>query len=452
MAIRDPEFNNNFNQTSINSTSQAKQLPDVFEELKRSRYQSQMEQIEKKSPYRRYLSLLGVAVVLLIIALTFSLSTQSTTLANNDDTTTSSSFVSSNQEVTVEVNRHRMNAHNIITANSAIEIVKKQVVEEREIPFETLETPRNTLPKDEKVVLQNGINGKKNVTVVKTYQNGEYQEESILKEEKTLDFLPQIVDVGTSEYLAKIKAHLKDTLYLTVDSSLRENPDDTSTELAQVKRYLDVTLLDLPTEDWCKVSYEGIEGYIPSKNLTSSTATPTILEKNRIQKILVKVNIEMPLNQSSGLTLADFKKILTGFSYDKNNVFANNYEAFYNADKNYNINGVFLAALAIHESNWGTSQISIDKKNLFGYAAYDETPYESSTKFDTYADGIDLVARALVKYYLNPVGTKIYDNQTALSWYYNGPTVTAVNKRYASDENWSQAVYNYMEILYKKLG
>ena len=94
MAIRDPEFNNNFNQTSINSTSQAKQLPDVFEELKRSRYQSQMEQIEKKSPYRRYLSLLGVAVVLLIIALTFSLSTQSTTLANNDDTTTSSSFVS----------------------------------------------------------------------------------------------------------------------------------------------------------------------------------------------------------------------------------------------------------------------------------------------------------------------------------------------------------------------
>lgn len=452
MAIRDPEFNNNFNQTSINSTSQAKQLPDVFEELKRSRYQSQMEQIEKKSPYRRYLSLLGVAVVLLIIALTFSLSTQSTTLANNDDTTTSSSFVSSNQEVTVEVNRHRMNAHNIITANSAIEIVKEQVVEEREIPFETLETPRNTLPKDEKVVLQNGINGKKNVTVVKTYQNGEYQEESILKEEKTLDFLPQIVDVGTSEYLAKIKAHLKDTLYLTVDSSLRENPDDTSTELAQVKRYLDVTLLDLPTEDWCKVSYEGIEGYIPSKNLTSSTATPTILEKNRIQKILVKVNIEMPLNQSSGLTLADFKKILTGFSYDKNNVFANNYEAFYNADKNYNINGVFLAALAIHESNWGTSQISIDKKNLFGYAAYDETPYESSTKFDTYADGIDLVARALVKYYLNPVGTKIYDNQTALSWYYNGPTVTAVNKRYASDENWSQAVYNYMEILYKKLG
>lgn len=452
MAIRDPEFDNNFNQTPNISPLQDKQLPDVFEELKRARYQSQMEQVEKKSPYLRYLSLLGVTVVLLIIALTFSLSTQSTTLANNDDTTTSSSFVSSNQEVTVEVNRHRMNAHNIITTNSAIEIVKEQVVEEREIPFETLETPRNTLPKDEKVVLQNGINGKKNVTVVKTYQNGEFQEESVLKEEKTQDFLPQIVDVGTSEYLAKIKAHLKDTLYLTVDSILRENPDDTSTELAQVKRYLDVTLLDLPTEDWCKVSYEGIEGYIPSKNLTSSTATPTILEKNRIQKILVKVNIEMPLNQSSGLTLADFKKILTGFSYDKNNVFANNYEAFYNADKNYNINGVFLAALAIHESNWGTSQISVDKKNLFGYAAYDETPYESSTQFDTYADGIDLVARALVKYYLNPVGTKIYDNQTALSWYYNGPTVTAVNKRYASDENWSQAVYNYMEILYKKLG
>ncbi len=46
--------------------------------------------------------------------------------------------------------------------------------------------------------------------------------------------------------------------------------------------------------------------------------------------------------------------------------------------KKYNINGIFLASIAIHESGWGTSQIANDKNNLFGYGSYDATPYESS--------------------------------------------------------------------------
>ena len=40
-------------------------------------------------------------------------------------------------------------------------------------------------------------------------------------------------------------------------------------------------------------------------------------------------------------------------------------------EKKYNINGIFLASMAIHESGWGTSQIAQDKKNLFGYGSYD---------------------------------------------------------------------------------
>ena len=123
--------------------------------------------------------------------------------------------------VSIEINRHRLNAHNIITSNAALETVKEQVIEEREIPFETLYTERNTLPKGEEVVLQDGINGKKNVTLVRSYENGQMTEENVLKEDKIEDFLPQIVDIGTSEFLAKIQAHLKDTLYLTKTTILR---------------------------------------------------------------------------------------------------------------------------------------------------------------------------------------------------------------------------------------
>ena len=57
----------------------------------------------------------------------------------------------------------------------------------------------------------------------------------------------------------------------------------------------------------------------------------------------------------------------------------------------------------------------------------------------------------MVKYYINPVGTKIYDGEKALATYYNGPTLADVNIRYASDENWHSKVYSYMKMLYSRL-
>ena len=159
----------------------------------------------------------------------------------------------------------------------------------------------------------------------------------------------------------------------------------------------------------------------------------------------------MQLNKTSDLTLTDYKKIFTGLSNDKNKIFQDNYQVFYNIEKKYNINGILLASMAIHESAWGTSQIAQDKKNLFGYGSYDSTPYESSFEFDTYAEGIETVAKSLVKYYLNPSGTKIYDGETAAGWYYNGPTLEGVNTRYASDKDWHNKVFNYMQMLYNRL-
>ena len=92
-----------------------------------------------------------------------------------------------------------------------------------------------------------------------------------------------------------------------------------------------------------------------------------------------------------------------------------------------------------------------DKKNLFGYGAYDSNPYGGAYSFGTYAEGIDLVARMLVKYYLNPAGTIIYEGEVASGSYYNGPTLTGVNTRYASDPNWANAVFKWMQYLYDRL-
>lgn len=350
-----------------------------------------------------------------------------------------------------EINRHSLNIQNIISENSDMDRVKEQVVEERDVEFETTYNDAPTLPKGEEIIKQEGILGKDKITAVKTYENGNFVEEIILSKEKITDPTPKIIDLGTSEFLAKHHVHIGDIMYFIDNANLKESADANSKDVAEIKKSIDVKLLELPNEEWCKVSFDGIEGYIKTSNLTSSYTTPNIVEKNRIQRILLKVNINMELNKVSGLTLNDYKKIFTGLPNDTNKIFQDNYQVFYNMEKKYNINGLFLASMAIHESGWGTSQIANDKKNLFGYGSYDNTPYESSFEFTDYSEGIETVAKSLVKYYLNPSGTKIYDGETAAGWYYNGPTLSGVNTRYATDQDWHKKVYSYMELLYNRL-
>lgn len=362
--------------------------------------------------------------------------------AKSTDVATSAEF---------ELNRHRINIQNVISSNSSMDRVKEQAVEERDVEFETTYNNNATLPKGEEIVTQEGILGKDRVELVKTYENGEFIEEILLNRIKLVEPTSKIVDLGTSEFLAKHKVHLSDTMYFKTNTTIKQEADSSSADIADVKQSLDVKLLELPNEEWAKVSFDSLEGYVPTSKLTSAYSTPNIVEKNRIQRILLKVNIDMVLNKASGLTLNDYKKIFTGLPNDTNKVFENNYQVFYNIEKKYNINGIFLASMAIHESGWGTSQISEEKHNLFGYGSYDSTPYESSFEFEDYSEGIETVAKSLVKYYLNPVGTKIYDGETASATYFNGPTLSGVNERYASDKEWHTKVYSYMETLYNRL-
>lgn len=165
---------------------------------------------------------------------------------------------------------------------------------------------------------------------------------------------------------------------------------------------------------------------------------------------LTGLSFNMALNKPSGFTLEQFKKALTD-SKDKNKIFENNAEYFYYIEEQYNINGLFVAAVGIHESAWGTSKIALNKYNLFGYGAYDSNPYNGAYTFENYSESIDLIARVFVKYYLNPKGTNIYDGERANGIYYNGNTLSAINKKYATDPNWANGVYSHMKYLYGKI-
>ena len=386
-----------------------------------------------------------------IFAQTISENTTENQVAASETNVAVSEENTENQEFVAEKNNDAIELEEILLENVSVLKSKEFVEEIRPIEFETTYHKNANLPEGEEVVLQQGVNGQQQVTVIKSYENDVFVSENILESKKIEDSVSEVVDLGTSKFLAEKKIHIGDKLYAKEEVILRESADENSNEVKKVPQSMDVKLQELKGEDWCKVTYKKKEGYVQTKYLTSKAETPTIVEANRIQKIKLTVKEDMLLNKSTKLKLEDYKKMLSNNPLDKNKIIEDNAEVFYNMDKKYNMNGVFLASMAIHESAWGTSKIAQDKKNLFGYGAYDSSPYQSSFSFDTYGEGIELVAKVLVKYYLNEQGTAIYDGEVAKGSYYNGATTAGVNIRYASDTEWHNKIYKYMQYLYDRL-
>lgn len=145
---------------------------------------------------------------------------------------------------------------------------------------------------------------------------------------------------------------------------------------------------------------------------TKKKEIPKKKQEKKDIKSKSSLDFNTALNKPSGFNLEQFTKCLTD-DKDKNNIFKDNAKYFYYIEDEYKINGLFVAAVGIHESSWGTSKLAINKKNLFGYGAYDSNPYNGAYSFDNYAESIDLMARVFVKYYINPSGTNIYDGGKA---------------------------------------
>ena len=289
-----------------------------------------------------------------------------------------------------------------------------------------------------------------------TYQNNQLIGQEIVTSEIVQPSTDKIVEIGTAENSNTYVPIVGDELEIVrVNTGLKADKKLDAEVLATVSTG-DIVKLVLTQDNWYQVESNGVIGWVektgaiyhnPNKN-GDGDENMIIYSKEQLTQDL---GFSMLMNKPSGLTLAQFKKVLTGLSGDRNKVIEDNAEYFYYAETQYNVNGLFLASIAIHESGYGTSEISLTKKNLFGYRAYDRDPGGSASTFATYAEGIDLVARVLAKYYLNPKGTLIYGGEEAEATYYHGSTISAVNTSYATDKNWGNAIYKYIISLYNRL-
>lgn len=355
-------------------------------------------------------------------------------------------------------NAKNVNLNEIIEENSNQGRKEEFYTQEEELEYLTTYRNNPSLPKETIQVVQEGREGKQEVTKKRTYENGEVVSEEIVNTKITKGAINKIVEIGTGNYKSNYNVKVGDKVYVTSDRlSVMLEPDENSQKMYTLSQNEELKVLEI-TGKWYYVSFGTKKGYVKkeattyidinAKNEENSKSSSTS-QKSK-SELISSLSFNMALNKPSGLSLEQFKKILTD-DKDKNNVFATNAEYFYYIEKQYNINGVFVAAVGIHESGWGTSKISLEKYNLFGYGAYDSSPYNSAYDFANYSESIDLIARVFVKYYINPAGTSIYSGEKASGKYYNGPTLSGINTKYATDKGWANKVYKHMEYLYNKL-
>lgn len=340
-----------------------------------------------------------------------------------------------------------------IIANNISDEQEEYYTEEIDLEYITKYQNNPELPKGMVQVIQEGRSGKQAITRRKVYENGVLKAEEQISSKITKASVNKIVEVGIGKYTSSYKVKVGDIVYVTSDRlGVMLEPNEEAEKLTTLDRDTELKVLGI-NDNWYRISTAGTTGYVKAENTT-------YINKNEPEQgntsnsgnggKIAAPSFDMALNKPSGLTLEQFKKILTD-SKDTNKVFANNAEYFYYIEKQYNINGVFVAAVGIHESTWGTSKIANQKHNLFGYGAYDSNPYNGAYQFSDYSESIDLIARVFVKYYINPKGTSIYGGEKAVATYYNGPTLTGINKKYATDKNWANAVYKHIKYLYNKL-
>ncbi|MCI5535807.1 MAG: glucosaminidase domain-containing protein, partial [Clostridiales bacterium] len=101
-------------------------------------------------------------------------------------------------------------------------------------------------------------------------------------------------------------------------------------------------------------------------------------------------------------------------------------EAFWQAEQNYDVNCLFVMAIASHESANGT--MCFRPNNMFGFG---------TSGFSSKAECIDVVSRALANNYLSTSGSL-----------YSGKTISSVNKRYAASTTWDDKVARNMTRYY----
>ncbi|MCM3567389.1 SH3 domain-containing protein [Neobacillus mesonae] len=234
----------------------------------------------------------------------------------------------------------------------------------------------------------------------------------------------------------KTTVNVTKSYLVTADLNLRESGAGTKI-LITIPNGTTITSSERLNDGWYKVTYGGKTGYVSSGFLKEYALTDY-----RFIELRTKSNVTA--QQINAYITKNYKR------HGSQSVLLNKGQAFIDAGNMYGVNALYLAAHAIHESGFGTSVISIEKKNLFGYGAYDATPFVSAYRFSSVEQCINYVAQKMKADYLNPYGKHF---EGAMLGYRtndnNGKRIDSksigMNFWYASDPNWGNGIAKHMQ-------
>lgn len=153
-----------------------------------------------------------------------------------------------------------------------------------------------------------------------------------------------------------------------------------------------------------------------------------------VRKVSVSGNFaNLNLKSKTNFDVETYRQMLKGTNLEQIA------EALVECEELYSVNGLFMASLAALESGYGTSNMAITKNNITGFQAYDNATHMAKS-FSSYSDCILHTAKHLSDNYLNEGGK-----------YYNGYTLSGVNVKYSSSDEWGNKINNIMISMIEKI-
>ena len=257
-------------------------------------------------------------------------------------------FASDNTEINEEKvkisNASEINIEEIIDKNTNNGRKEEISVHEETLEYITKYRTNNKLPKGMVQVVQEGREGKQEITTKKVYEKEQLIEEIQMSSKIKKASVNKIVEVGNGKKIANYNVKVGDKVYVTSDRlSVMSEPSENATKVATLAKNDELKVLEINGQ-WYKIICDSHRGYVKKecttylnpnekevqndKNAPSNQGNSTSGSGGNIEKL----SFDMKLNKPSGLSLEQFKKILTD-DKDKNKIFENNAEYFYYIEK-----------------------------------------------------------------------------------------------------------------------
>ncbi|MFF2877252.1 SH3 domain-containing protein [Gottfriedia sp. NPDC057991] len=250
------------------------------------------------------------------------------------------------------------------------------------------------------------------------------------------------VDFGKSDVVTI--TNITDTTYITTSElNIRQTYDASSPLLTVIPVNMIIIATDKASNNWYKVSYNGKTGYVFGSYIKQVKTGDPMTSRDSYQFIDLRTPSPVTATQINTYIASNVKS-------GAKSILTNQGQLFIDAGNKYGINALYLAAHAIHESGFGTSQISLGKNNLFGFGSYDATPYIASYKFMSVQENVEYIARSIKSTYLNPSNWKYHGAYLGFSTKdMSNVRIDAasegMNFYYATDPNWGNLIAQHMQ-------